>query len=430
MQMKKMSSKASFGARAGLLVTSLCAAALAGQEVLKDHEVDKLATALGKALEKHGDTPGKERDKARAGLVEELEQVGKRLEAPKGSELERALMLTKELGAALARTGKYKALARGRIDSFKSPDGIEYSAWAPRTYDPKKQSYPVVLIVPGLEQGKPMRPETLLQQHWLDAGLRDQAILVVPSMPENTAAWSLASAPDDGPGGIAVIMQTLKEVRDNFAIDYDRCFLAGRELGVEAAMAVAMRFPHVFAGVIGRSGDIGDAPPDNFRNLPTLLSGGGAQATAFAEKAKAAGFDNCTLTANSTDAEVWTWMQAHSRQALPTEVTLVPGSPIPNSAYWIQVPPTDAKGNARVDAKADRETNTITITGGGVASVGVLLNDQLVDLSKPVKLVLNGAVQEHLIKRNLDVMLDMIFRGKSDPGRVYTAFMSFDLPAE
>ena len=80
-----------------------------------------------------------------------------------------------------------------------------------------------------------------------------------------------------------------------------------------------------------------------------------------------------------------------------------------------------------ITAEADRASNTITITGEGVESVMIYFNDELVDLDKPVKIVLNGREREDVIPRSLDDLLALIVRGTSDSGKIYVARRSYDL---
>jgi len=425
--------KRRFSVSAALLGTLLWIVpdAIAQDEGLEDYEVKELAAALAEALETYSGAPIKKSAKAREDLDVELVSIGKRRKAPKGEEIQAALAMSADLGRALYQTNKFKVLAKGKVQSFTLPDsGISYAVHAPPKYDPRSNAYPVCVIIPGLDDSKVMKAETLLQEHWTDGDLRDEVILVAIDMPEETASWTERSTSDDKPGGIMTVMLSLAEVRRDFACDFDRFFLAGHGIGVPTASHLGNLFPHLFAGVIGRAGEAGEVACDNFRNLPTFFAGGGAQTTAFEEQAKQLGYDNCTAVANASDAEILNWMRAHPRQPNPTHVTLVPGSPIPNAAYWIGVPPTDAGGEAKIEARADRESNTITVEGSGVASVTILFNDQLVDMSKPITVVVNGVSQENVIPRNLDTVLEYMFRGKSDPGRVYTAVKSYDLPAQ
>ena len=108
-------------------------------------------------------------------------------------------------------------------------------------------------------------------------------------------------------------------------------------------------------------------------------------------------------------------------------MTLALGSPIPSKAYWIEVPPTEGDGIV-IQAEADREANRISVTGSGVASVTLFLNDELVDLERPVTIVLNGVEQTDVIPRSVDDMLRLLKRGTSDPGKFYVAAKTYDLP--
>jgi hypothetical protein len=55
----------------------------------------------------------------------------------------------------------------------------------------------------------------------------------------------------------------------------------------------------------------------------------------------------------------------------------------------------------------DRETNTVRLDADGITDVALFLNDDVVDLSKPVKLVLNGKSEPpKTFTRNLDTMFE------------------------
>ena len=57
------------------------------------------------------------------------------------------------------------------------------------------------------------------------------------------------------------------------------------------------------------------------------------------------------------------------------------------------------------------------------------LDDILVDLEKPVKVICNGIEHENKIPRNFNATMEQIYRGRSDPGKLYTAFKQYDIPA-
>lgn len=413
------------------------AAAAPVQEGISERDVKELGGLLANALDtKKQDL--KEKDKSRAAVRAFLEEIGKKRKAkdPVGD----TLALSADLGKALFESAQYsqKGVKPGKIsttvipDEKNKPTDVKYAMWLPAGYKPNAGPYPLLLCLPGMKDGKPYNPDLFLQEEWLEQALRDHAILVACEMPTELASWTEGQTSDGKSGGIAVAMKTLRHVRDNFAVDADRVYVAGRETGVPVAVLLGSRFPHLFAGVVGRAGDIGKTVGcENFRNLPTFFAGAGGEASTFEEKNKAAGYNNCTLKPDGSDADVWTWIQDHPRVANPPKITLA-GTPIPNNAYWLRIPPTDTQGTAaRIDAEIEPGTNTVKITSaGGIKNVTLRFNDQLVDLSKPVKIVLNGTAQESVMPRNLDDTLDMMFNGTSDPGRVYTATKSFDIPAQ
>jgi hypothetical protein len=408
---------------AALLVAA--AAPAAAQELnVRDHQ------DLGKLLKEYLDPKSDAEDQVevKQDLLKKLEKIGKKRVEKGEDPVQGALALTADLGQALFHANGYKKQRGGKVLDEEVEVGdttIEYSVWVPKSYK-QSEATPVLLCVPGLSEGQPMSPDQFLTEHWTEATVRDSALIAAVAMPTDTAAWTETQTADGNHGGVAVIMLALRGLREKYAIDPNRVYLVGREQGVPAAVSLASKFPHLFAGVVGQAGDVGEVDFHNFRNVPSFLQGGGAQATAFLEAIDGADYKNCTLKPEADEAEVWAWIEQNPRLSNPAKVTLRPGAPIPNKAYWIEVPPTDAS-NATITAEADRASNTITITGEGVESVMIYFNDELVDLDKPVKIVLNGREREDVIPRSLDDLLALIVRGTSDSGKIYVARRSYDL---
>jgi hypothetical protein len=246
-------------------------------------------------------------------------------------------------------------------------------------------------------------------------------------MPERVEDWTAPSEAGK-PTGRGHVLTALGMLRLEYGIDFDRVYLVGTGSGVAAAVDIASRSTDNFAGVIGRAGDAGKTKPDNFRNLPTFFSGAGAEATAFAEAAKALGYDNVTLQPEAKEPEIWAWIQQHARNANPPEVVLAPIESNANKAYWVELPPLEAPLTARVRAIADRDTNTITVDGEGVDWVRVYLNDEIVNLEKPLRIVANGVERKDLVPRDLLFTLTAMKLGRSDPGKVYVSTLQVDLP--
>jgi hypothetical protein len=363
--------------------------------------------------------------KAQEDLAEELDKVKKKM---KGRD---PLSMTSDLGKALWESFSYssqKGVKKGKISTavvaapyLGEKKTLEYAVSVPSKYDPK-QAYPLLLCIS--EKGS--KPQQHLTERWISPEVREGAVLVAIPMPDETATW-IETGGENRPGGIGNTWTVLNEIRRVYAIDFDRVYLCGRGEGVPAAMAIAERQPDRFAGVIGRSGDVAESAPDNFRNLPTLFAGAGAGATAFLEKSEKLAPGNCTVKPEADEAEVWAWIQQHPRVSYPAEIVLVPGTEGPFRAYWMATPRTDAK--TRLVAKIDRGSNTVTIDGEGATTVVLFFNDVLLDLEKPVKVSCNGKEHLELVPRSLVSLLDML-ETPSDPGKLFTATRSYDLPAK
>jgi hypothetical protein len=385
--------------------------------------------SLGKDLAEYVDAWRKNKgtDKARAAVATNLEKLKKRFKDRD------PLSMTADIGKAMWESLDYstsKGVKKGRVSEVvftekESELEVTYAVWAPAKYDPKK-AYPIILCIP--EKGE--KATDHLTEKWISPTIRDNAVLAAVSMPEDVSQWSEVGSQGKWGGG-ANLFTVFREVTRSYATDYDRVYLAGRGEGVAATAATASRNLDRFAGVIGRSGDPGELPVENFKNLPTFFAGAGAGATAFAEKCTKAGYDNCIVKPEGTEEDVWAWIQDHPRISNPAEVVLLPGTPLPYKAYWLEIPPWDGQGTAIIRAKIDRASNTVTVDGEGVTGVVLYFNDILVDLEKPVKVVCNG-IGEHLdlIPRSLNTTLDLYVSSRSDPGKLYTATHTYDLPAK
>lgn len=345
------------------------------------------------------------------------------------------LSLTEDLQEILwyaAEYSKQRGIRKGRVDTVELETPlkytIEYAVWTPAKYDAKRNRYPLILLVPDVPQpGQGANLSDLITNEWQLGDVRDSALLVAVPMPDDPAQRREIGS-QEAPGGVGNLLSVFAEVTRRYAIDFDRVFLVGHGAGVDTALTIASRYVDRFAGVVGRSGDAGETPALNFSNLPTLFTGGGKQATAFAEQNKELGYDNCTLLPEGDEAAIWSWISSKRRNAHPRRVVLYPGAPFPVKAYWVQVPPQDGSVPTRLEAVADRESNTVTVTAKGVRQVTLFFNDILFDLDRPVKVTVNGVEHEDRIPRNFNTMMELIYAGRSDPGKLYTAFQLYDVP--
>ncbi len=412
----------------------LAVATTAGDElVLKEADHKSIGTALREVRD--GKDAAKT-EKAKKNLVDTFTRIGKAQKKPDA--MQAALALTNDIGHALAFLDEHKlpgGIKIGGISNgnFEVPSGaksdkITYAVWTPKNYKPSGEPIPAIFFIPGTKEGKNYAANPFLVENWVDPAIRDKALLVAVDMPEDTKLWGVLATDDGKQGGISYVMRTFGKIKELFAIDPDRTYIAGREIGVAVALKTAGMFPERFAGVIGQSGDAIEVAYDNYLDLPSFFAGGGTGCATFQEKTKAAGFDNCTIKQDGKDIDAFNWTQDHKRVANPTKVALVLGDPAPLQAYWVVCARQEVSPGTRVDAEIDRASNKLTIKAKNVRRVTIYFNDVMLDLDKPIKVSCNGVEHEEKVGRNLDDLVTFVNRGICDIGRVYVASKSYDIP--
>ncbi|HEX6886452.1 MAG TPA: hypothetical protein VF530_23955 [Planctomycetota bacterium] len=405
------------------LLLSLLAAAAGAQALprLEDRELEPLARALATH------TTAREADEGLSEAVEGLKAALAALEGPGEGRAGTFLRRHTDLGRAwwLAR-GLARDVKKGKVTSETlkrgsfAGTGLEYAYRVPKDYDAKRGTYTLILALPDVEEA----PALHLRTHWLAGEVLEQAILLAPAMPARPEDWE-AVAVKGKPGGLTHALTMLAFALETFAVEPGRVYVAGRGRSVPAALAVGNYAPQRFAGVIARAGDAGEIPADNFTNLPTWFAPGGERATQFQHALRAVGAETCTLAEQDDEQALWAWIQKHPRTSQPESITLVPGNPFPTRAYWLRIAPSAP--NARAQASVDRAANTLRISTAGAAQVTLYLNDEVVDLEQPVRVLLNGQESSGPVARNLATALELLADGTSDAGSVYVARLVLDV---
>ena len=368
------------------------------------------------ARDKGGDV-----DQAREAVSSALEAA--RAKAPKWD----ALRSCADLGRALelAQQARAEKLKDGavRVETLNEGafvhSGLEYALRLPKDYDVQRR-YPLLLSLPDAGE----KPADHLRTHWTAASVRDSAIVVVPALPSDVEGWN-AVAVRGKPGGIVHVLTTLRVASARFQVDPERVFVVGRGRSAPAAIAAANNSPQRFAGVITRAGEPGELGPQNFSNLPVLLISGGAQATKFEADAAALGFTDITSLAGGGEAELWDWAQRHPRRRFPAKVNLVPGEIFPSSVYWLRS--ASYNFDSRATVTLDRATNSATVEADGIWRLSLHLNDEMLDLEREIRVVVNGVESKHQVTRNLASALEWLREGFSDTRSVYSARLDLDL---
>jgi len=406
--------------RALALLTLVLGSAQAQRERLhKDKELEPLAAGLAAWLDARAEDSGVEEAGARLALglaaLEGPDHPGAFLR--RGADLGRAAWLARGYEKKDVKKGKVttEELRRGNF----ARAGLEFAYRVPKDYDPKRAAYPLLLVLPDV--GEP--PAQHLRTHWIHGELLERAILVSPTMPADAASWDEVAV-NGRPAGLSHVLTVLDHALETFAVDFERVYVVGRGRSVATAMAAGHHAPQRFAGVVGRAGDAAELAPDNFTNLPTLFAQGGEHAAAFQKGLKALGNEGCQLETQDDEAAVWAWIQKHPRATHPKDVNLVVGKPWPTRAYWLRVAPSSPEASAL--ATLDRAANTIRVSTHGVSRVTLYLDDALVDLEAPVRVLVNDVEQKGVLPRSLASALELLRDGTSDPACMYVVEASFD----
>lgn len=384
----------------------------------RDHE------ELGKAINAYFEARLKSEGVAKAleGVRDTFVKVEKRNKGVKS-----LLALTGDLAAAMVEADRRTGMARKGVSDgeFKRRDDTyRYAVSVPKNYNPNGAPYPLFLGAPDARQS----PREALEIGWADDDLRTKAIVVMVEMPQDSARWTELGS-SGAPGGMSTMLSVLNHVRREYSIDVDRIYACGQGAGAAAASKVVASFPHVFAGLYARGGDIDAVPAPNFRNVAVYVISGGANATALDAAIQAGGYLGCKLATEGSVTEAAAWLLERPRSAHPPHVSLTPITASGGKAYWLEAAGFDVAAAPNIEAQVDREANRITITAKGMASGAVYLNDALVDLDRPVELVCNGVTRTERPQRNLEFLLHQAFNS-NDASRIYTAKIEFDLPAQ
>jgi hypothetical protein len=309
---------------------------------------------------------------------------------------------------------------------------VEYSYCVPKNYNPQ-QSYPLVLGFPPPGTAG----DQYLDKAFKDEGFREKYVLLAPTLAQGESWFSDA-------GQIKAIAIVLKNALEDFNVDMNRIFFDGTAESGEDSLRLAASFSDILAGVICRSATPKDVTAVNFRNLPVFLAHGDGDPKANAETIKKFVEQLQSLKYDVTDQKVaghdhgpcaeatpqiLAWMDTkHRTVSVPEIQWSVPERKF-GRAYWLQINRMETGKDvlAQFTAKADREKNRIEITSTNVYEFRVMLNDEIVDLDKPLEILVNGEQAFSGKKeRSLRHALDEYHR-TGDPTRAFTASLSINV---
>ncbi|HZL35793.1 MAG TPA: hypothetical protein VFC78_10825 [Tepidisphaeraceae bacterium] len=350
------------------------------------------------------------------------------------------------------------------VNEKQGPFDVRYFLGVPQGYD-RARGWPMVVklapIEPFITNPPPDATQvTALYNGWIkdELTLHPDALLLMPLV-------NLAELYGPSYGGMNSVIQPMLHAADRVNIDPARVYLIGHSTGGMAAWNLALNYPTYFAAIAPLAGGLGHDWQKlrlvNLRNvLPVvwhdaddkLLKIAPARAIIKSLKNQKIDVDYVETKglghtpSNSIVAQRYEMMRSRVRQLYPPQVTIQSNRPevLFNRNDWVQIWQEDDPGketrelfrmgtghmdlyqrSAKADAK--RDGNTITLALDNVESMRLYLNDQMVDLKKPLTIIVNKKRTIHGgAKQSIEeMMLDQLFLGRG--WRYYTAVLDIDL---
>jgi poly(3-hydroxybutyrate) depolymerase len=265
-------------------------------------------------------------------------------------------------------------------------------------------------------------------------------IYLVPRAPTNT--WNLWHQ-----GHIDGMFDRLIE---NFVVfegvDPNRVYLMGYSAGGDGVYQLAPRMADRLAAAAMMAGHPNETSPRGLRNLAFTIHVGGNDAAynrnkvaeawqkqlADLKKADPDGYEHWVKIypgkghwLNREDAAALPWMAKFRRQTTPSKVVWKQDDVTHSRFYWLAVDGANRK--ARTEIVASLAGQTINVEAKEVGTVVVRLNDELLNLDKPVT-VTSGSEQlfDGLVNRTIGVIAQTI-EERGDPNLVFSSELSVSL---
>ena len=328
-----------------------------------------------------------------------------------------------------------KSPPTGRLPSqtIRVGDGERnYGLYVPVTYDSSRR-YPLIICL----HGAGFDGDTYLDR-W-QSRLEESYILACPSL-EDGAWWSRE--------GEELVLALLSKVSREYHIDSDRIFLSGMSNGGIGTFLIGLNHPDRFAALIPMAAVLPKALfplLDNAKNTPFYLIHGAQDqvmtvrysrdVTAYLEEK---GYEvvyrehehihpiaGGHFFPKEELPDLLEWLKSRNRQPVPQELVVVRDRDHSGRDYWMRIeeisPETGSfwasefdpdeeqrlqqGAYARISAKVSG--NTFFVTSERVARLSLLLNRELVDFNKPVRVVINGETRfEGQVKPDARTLLE------------------------
>ncbi len=322
----------------------------------------------------------------------------------------------------------------------------------PQSYEPTKDYALVVCL-----HGAGFTGEVYLDR-W-KSRLGEQYILACPTYP--AGAWFTRRAED-------LVLATVRTVQQRYRIDPNRIFLSGMSNGGIGAWLIGMHHAPLFAGLAPMASGIDDVLfpfLENLRTTPIYIIHGSQDqvmpvelSRKLAAELKHLGYPFIYREHDRTHAmagghffpreelpDLVKWFDGQRRTPVPKAVTVVRDASHLLSFGWVRIDATDQIASFSEDLIDKRDDSirqrtyarlTAEVTGPNridvhtdhVRQYTLYLNDELVDLSKPVLITTDGQASfEGVVVPQVDTLLRQA-RLRHDPTQLYPAQLTLSVP--
>lgn len=329
----------------------------------------------------------------------------------------------------------------------------EYFMYIPPSYVPDR-SWPVVLSLHGVGGSGYGQIIT-----WLKSSEHNnEFIFVAPTY--GSGLWWKEEAEK-------FVLSVLDKVKQDYHVDTNRVYLTGFSSGGHGVWYLAIRYPSLFAAI---NPVAGECPlPSllvNLMQVPVLIVHGARDTVIPIEAARDASSRLEKLNyqviykelpelkhqfpANETD-KILDWFRTHKRSLYPRMVKFSTESPKYAVACWIEITEfsqlvgqvsgvrrdtfghvTKSEGlseTATIEAEI-RKDNEIYLTAHGINALRLYLDDELIDMEKPVRVSINGkAVYSGKMERSVRTILDTV-KKRNDRNALFSAYLDIIVPTE
>ena len=223
-------------------------------------------------------------------------------------------------------------------------------------------------------------------------------------------------------------------------VNPDKVYLMGYSAGGDGVWRLAPRMADHWAAASMMAGHPGDVSLLSLRNLPFMIWCG--ENDSAYDRNTECGLRIVELAAlhaadpggyiheghivpgkghwmDLVDAAAVPWMAKYKRNPLPDKVVWCQGDEPKTNFYWLGVPASEAKKGKVLSAEL--EGNTVRILSSAYTYVTIHLNDAMMDLDKPVKVVWGDrTLYEGTVTRKPEVLRQSL-REREDPSYLFPA---------